>query len=316
MDSVSLSIIVPLFNEERVINEFYKRTKKVLHSLNKSHEIFFINDGSIDGTLRMLKQISRSDNNIKVLSFSRNFGHQLAITAGLDYAKGENIVIIDGDLQDPPELIPEMLKKLKEGYDIVYAQRRNRLGETLFKIFTANLFYRFLRKMANINIPVDVGDFRAMNRKALEALKRMREHNRFFRGLVSWIGFKQASIQYVRDKRYAGKSKYSFLKMFKLSLDGIVSFSFYPLRFMAYLGFFVSSCAFLYILYILYSKLILHKPIVGWASLMIIVLFLGGIQLIAIGVLGEYIGRAYDEIKRRPLYLVDDTVNIDQKYAP
>lgn len=311
MNDIFLSVVAPVYNEEDVVSEFYRRLKEVMDSLNNSSEIIFVNDGSKDKTLDILRDIAKNDNRVKIISFSRNFGHQIAITAGIERAKGQAVVIIDADLQDPPEIILELIKKWQEGFDVVYAIRKLRLGEKIFKTITARLFYRLIRKITDVDIPVDVGDFRLISRKATDAFKKISESHRYVRGLISWIGFKQTGIYYARDKRYAGKTKSSLFKMVNFSLDGISSFSNLPLKLATWTGFISSALAFFYIIYSVYVKYVLNKAVQGWTSLVVIVLFLGGVQLITIGILGEYISRVYDETKRRPLYLIDEKINIE-----
>lgn len=304
---VRYSIIVPLFNEELVIEETYKRLKKEMDSCGDSYEIIFVNDGSKDRTAEMARSICRRDPNIKLLSFSRNFGHQIAITAGMDYASGDAVVVIDADLQDPPEVIPQMIAKWKGGYEVVYGQRTERKGETYFKKLSSSLFYRVLRRLTDVEIPVDTGDFRLIDRKVLDALKTLPEKNRYVRGMVSWVGFKQIGIDYVRDERFAGDTKYPLKKMLKFAANGITSFSYKPLKLATYAGCFVSLLSFVYLLYVLYQRLFIpQSTIPGWASLAIISLFFNGIVLILLGIMGEYIGRIYDEAKARPLYIISD----------
>ncbi len=307
-----ISIIVPLYNEDYVLNEMYRRMTSVLNAENFYYEIILINDGSSDQTLDIAKNICAEDNRVKLISFSRNFGHQAAITAGMDKAIGTAVVVIDADLQDPPELIIEMVEKWKQGYHVVYAVRKKRKDETFFKLFTAALFYRILNKLSPINIPIDSGDFRLMDRKVVEVLKVMREKNRFIRGMVSWAGFKQCKVEYIREKRFAGETKYPFKKMFKFAIDGIVSFSQVPLKLSSAFG---SICALLSFLFMVYGFVVKYffpeKSIPGWASIFVAVLFLGGVQLICLGILGEYLGRIYEEVKQRPLYICDEEINFN-----
>ena len=308
MDRPCLTIIVPIYNEEDAIPALYERLQAVCSEIHVTYELLFVNDGSQDHSLSLLKDVQASDPHVRVLSFSRNFGHQVAITAGMDHAQGEAVVVIDADLQDPPELIGPMLEKWREGYDVVYAVREKREGDTLFKRATAAFFYRLLRKITNVDIPLDTGDFRLMSRRSIEAMKLFRERNRFVRGLVSWIGFKQTGITFVRAERFAGETKYPLRKMLKFAIDGIVSFSFIPLQLATIFGFFASGLSFLGILWVVYLRLFTQETITGWASMMVIMLFLGGVQLLTLGIIGEYIGRIYDEVKHRPLYLIDETL--------
>lgn len=304
-----LSVIVPIYFEEQIINEFYNRTKKVLSNMESKidHEIIFIDDGSKDKSLDLLKELSRKDKKVHVISFSRNFGHQFAITAGIDHAKGDAVVIIDGDLQDPPEVIPEMIAKWEEGYKVVYGVRKKRKGENAIKLLTSKLFYRLLKKLSDVDLPVDAGDFRLLDEKIANILKSMREENRYVRGLISWIGFPQYGLLYERDRRYAGETKYTLKKMVKFAFDGIISFSDKPLKITAYLGFFITVTSFSASIKIIVGKIINPQlSISGWTSLILTVLFLGGIQLISLGIIGLYIGRQYRETKRRPLYIISD----------
>lgn len=308
-----LSVIVPIFNEELVIPELYRRLCQVLEQVEGGYEILFVNDGSRDRSFEILAELATVDPHVRVINLSRNFGHQIAITAGMDHAAGDAVVIIDADLQDPPELIHEMLAKWREGYDVIYAIRKSREGETAFKKFTASFFYRVLARITNLNIPVDTGDFRLMSRQAVDSLNRIREKNRFVRGLVSWVGFRQTGVLFERQERFAGETKYPLKKMLKFALDGITSFSFFPLQLATYSGFVVSGCSFLVMLAILVRKVLNPSyGVTGWSSLMVAILFLGGIQLITMGIIGEYIGRIYDEVKQRPLYFAKDMLGFSQ----
>lgn len=312
MSSKLISIVVPMYYEEKVADECYKRLKKVMNDNNINYEFIFVNDGSKDKTFDILNKIAEEDNNTKIISFSRNFGHQIAVTAGVDKAKGDAVVVIDADLQDPPELIPKMIELWNEGYKVVYAKRKKRKGESFFKLFTAGMFYRILDKMTDIDIPLDTGDFRLMDRDVVNVLKTMKENNRFVRGMVSWVGFKQTPIEYERDERFAGETKYPLKKMLKFASDGIISFSAKPLKLMGSLGMFCVSISLIIFLYALIRKLTNNVNVVsGWASIMTAVTFLGGVQLLSISVLGEYIGRIYDESKRRPLYVIEKEVNME-----
>ena len=309
-----LSVVVPIYFEQDTIPEFYARMKKAMLSLAPefSHEIIYVNDGSTDNSLKMLCELAIKDDSVRILNLSRNFGHQLAITAGIDAAVGDVVAVIDGDLQDPPEVIVEMVGKWKEGFKVVYGVRRSRKGETVFKLLTANLFYRILGKMSDVALPLDSGDFRIMDRAVVDALAGIREENRYIRGLVSWVGFRQCGLPYERDVRYAGVTKFNLKKMLRFALDGITSFSDKPLRVSSKLGLVITLIAFLSMLWLIVSKLIApESSIPGWTSLLVVVLFLGGVQLISIGVLGEYIGRIYKETKQRPLYIVAERVGYD-----
>ncbi|GAB1797272.1 MULTISPECIES: glycosyltransferase family 2 protein [Priestia] len=310
---VKYSIVVPVYNEEEVIHETYRRLTEVMHSTKEAYELLFVNDGSRDRTAEIIKEYSEQDPAVVLLDFARNFGHQIAITAGMDYARGEAVVVIDADLQDPPELILEMIEKWKQGFDVVYAKRTKRKGETYFKKQTAAMFYRFLRAMTDIDIPLDTGDFRLLDRKVCNQMNSIQEKNRFVRGLVSWVGFKQIAVEYERDERLAGESKYPLKKMLKLSMDGITSFSYKPLKLASYAGVTLSGIGFIYLLVVLYLKLFTDSTITGWSSLIVIQLFFSGIILIILGMIGEYIGRIYDETKNRPLYIVREKYQLEPR---
>jgi dolichol-phosphate mannosyltransferase len=302
-----VSVVVPFYNEEGNVPEMIRRTSEVLDRVvlerGDDYEIVTVNDGSRDGTLNALRAAQRAQPRLVVVDLSRNFGHQIAATAGMETARGDAVILMDGDLQDPPELIERMLATWREGYDVVYATRRARRGESGFKLFTARLFYRVIRRMTNVDIPVDTGDFRLMSRRVVDALGQTRERHRFLRGLVSWVGFKQTGIEYDRDARFTGSTKYPLSKMVRFAFDGITAFSEIPLRFATYLGFVVSAFAFVYTAIVIALKFLgQNEP--GYTSMMVAILFLGGVQLIFIGILGEYVGRIYDQIKGRPLYLV------------
>ncbi len=299
-----LTVIIPMLNEEEICTTTFDRLELVLGGID--HELLFIDDGSTDKTCQLLRERIPVGSPHRVISFSRNFGHQAAFSAGIEHARGDAVVIIDGDLQDPPELILEMLAKWREGYQVVYAQRRKREGESLFKLITAKLFYRTLRTFTSVDIPVDTGDYRLMDRAVVDALRGMPERSRFLRGLVPWVGFKQIGLQYDRAERTAGTTKYPLRKMVKLASDGITSFSTLPLRLSLWLGLGSSVVGALLAIWALVSKFALHTTQPGWTSLLIAVVFLGGIQLITIGIIGEYIGRIYEEVKQRPLYIVQE----------
>ncbi|MNX50973.1 hypothetical protein D3C86_816180 [compost metagenome] len=310
---VLISVVVPIYNEEAIIPELHRRLSAVMAAMPETYELVFVNDGSRDRSVELLRDLTARDPHSRLVNLSRNFGHQIAITAGMDHAQGDAVVIIDADLQDPPEVIPELAAKWREGFDVVYAVREQRHGESLFKRATAAGFYRLISKITNVDIPVDTGDFRLMSRTAVEGLKRVREKNRFVRGLVAWLGFKQTGVKFVRHERFAGTTKYPLKKMLKFAFDGITSFSFLPLQLATYMGFLVSGASFLGILYVVYLRLFAHATIIGWASLMAVVLFLGGVQLITIGIIGEYIGRIYEEVKGRPLYLTQEVLGFEEK---
>jgi dolichol-phosphate mannosyltransferase len=302
----TLSVVIPVYNEEMNIGKLYQRLCNALETMNTDWEVVYVNDGSKDRSLSILKGLSETDSHVKYIDFSRNFGHQLAITAGIEHAKGEWIVIMDGDGQDPPELIPDLLNKAQEGFEVVYARRRKRDGENFLKKFTARLFYRLLAKITSIEIPVDTGDFRIIHRKIQRILSKMPEQHKYIRGQISWIGFNQTFLEYDREERMGGATKFTYRKMMRFALDGISSFSTWPLKVATISGFLVSAVAFVLIIYSLYQKFFgTTEP--GWTSLHISVLFLGGIQLIGIGMLGEYLGRVSDNVKSRPHYIVRDS---------
>jgi len=307
-DRELVSLIVPVFNETEVLPEFFRRATDALSSIpDADYELVFVEDGSHDGSYAMLQGFAEGDARVRVLKFSRNFGHQIAITAGIDHARGDSVVVIDADLQDPPEVVPELVAKWREGFDVVYAVRALRAGEGRMKLWTASLFYRILARLTKIEIPVDVGDFRLMSRRAVEQFKQLREKDRFVRGLVSWLGFKQAGVTYERAERFAGATKYPYSKMLKFALDGITSFSTVPLRLATWLGYAASIFAFVYLASVFVQKLA-GVTVEGWATIMVAMLFLGGVQLICLGILGEYIGRIFNEIKPRPIYIVEEVV--------
>jgi dolichol-phosphate mannosyltransferase len=308
VDKPLISVVVPLYNEEEVIDESYKRLKAVLDNCQDSYELILVNDGSRDATLEKARAFAENDKTLRILSFSRNFGHQPAITAGLDYALGDAVIIIDADLQDPPEVIPDMIAKWKEGYKVVYGKRIKRKGETVFKKITAKLFYRFINSMSDVNLPFDAGDFRLLDRKVVDTLKSMPEHNRYMRGLVSWAGYRQTAVEYVREERFAGVTKYPFKKMLALGINGVTSFSLKPLKLSVYLGSVISFLSFVYVIYVFIHRIVNPEIAAGWASLAAITLFLNGIVLIMLGIVGQYIGRIYDETKARPLYIVDEDI--------
>ena len=302
-----LSVVVPCFDEEAVIGETHRRLVATLEAVpDLDFELVYVDDGSLDATLNLLRELQRADARVRVLALSRNFGHEIAITAGLKCAVGDAVVLIDADLQDPPELIPEMLERWRCGADVAYGLRTERDGETRFKRWTASAFYRLLNRLADISIPLDTGDFRLMDRAVVDAVLAMPERDRFARAMVSWTGFRQEPVPYRRAARTAGETKYPFGKMLRLAIDGIVSFSLAPLRLATWLGFLASGLALAGIVYVLVLRLLTAAWVSGWASLLVAVLFLGGVQLICLGILGAYLGRIYGEVKRRPLYLVKE----------
>jgi len=306
-----LSIVVPVYNEEKVLHAFHAKASEALSIIEDRFaiEFVFVDDGSRDDSFRIMSELSKRDARIKPLKLSRNFGHQIAVTAGLDHAAGDIVVIIDADLQDPPEVILQMIEKWENGYAVVYGIRNRRKGESLFKLVTAKAFYRLIGKLSDTRMPLDTGDFRLMDREVVNALKSMREESRYIRGMVSWVGFHQCGVTYDRDPRYAGKTKYTLRKMLRFALNGITSFSEKPLILSGWIGLGVTMFGALLMLHILIGKLINPQSTVsGWASLMGVVIFFGGIQLLSLGILGQYVGRIYREVKRRPLYFLDPTV--------
>ncbi len=307
-----LSVALPVFNEVENLDELSARLTKVLEGTGLSWEIVFVDDGSSDGSFERMRALHARDPRLRAVRFSRNFGHQMALTAGVDAARGRMVAVMDADLQDPPELLPDMLKKIDEGYEVVYARRTAREGETAFKKWTAHSFYRLLRRWTNVQIPVDTGDFRLMGPRAVAAFRSLRERHRFIRGMTAWVGFEQTGVPYVRPPRTRGETKWPLRKMLRFAVDALTSFSHVPLQLASWLGFFVSCFAFLYILVVLYLK-IRGINITGWTTLMFFILFLGGVQLVMIGVLGEYLGRIYEEIKRRPLYIVAEELGGDEE---
>ena len=308
-DGGLLSVVVPCYNEEQVLAETHRRLTAVLGTLEDlDYEVIYVDDGSRDRTALLLHQIQSSDPRVRVVRFSRNFGHQIAVTAGVEHASGDAVVLIDADLQDPPEVILEMVARWREGFHVAYGVRTDRPGETAFKLATAKAFYRLINRMSETEIPLDTGDFRLMDRKVVEALQLMPERDRFIRGMVSWVGFRQIAVRYQRAPRLAGESKYPLFKMLRFALDGIASFSVVPLKMATMMGFAVSGLALLGIVYALVLRLFTSVWVTGWTAIFIVVLFMGGVQLISLGLLGEYIGRIYGEVKRRPLYLVQDAL--------
>jgi len=310
-----VSVVVPCYNEEESLPALHERLTKVLSSTTDHYEIILTNDGSRDRTLEIMREIVDRDPRVRAVDLSRNFGHQICLTAGLDHARGQVIMMIDADLQDPPELLPEMIEKWRAGADVVYAVREKREGETWFKLLTAAAFYRLLRWSTKIDIPLDTGDFRLIDRRALKAVLGLRERNRFLRGMFTWVGFHQVPIYYQREARFAGETKYPLKKMVRFAMDGITSFSALPLRLAFWTGLAAAGIAFIYALRVFYQGLS-GGTVPGWASNTISVLFLGGIQLVMIGVLGEYISRIFDEVKARPLYLVREVLESDKQDLP
>lgn len=309
-----VSVVIPMYYEEEVAEECYKRVKNVLTSLKDyEHEILFVNDGSKDKTLEILESIAEKDKQVKVISFSRNFGHQCAVTAGLQYVTGDAIVVIDADLQDPPELIPDMLTLWKQGNEVIYAKRKTREGESKFKLLTAKMFYRILNGLSDVEIPADTGDFRLVDRKVVDVINSMPEHNKFLRGLFSWVGFKQQPFEYERKERFAGKTKYPLKKMLKLASDGIISFSTKPLKIVGGLGIITIIISILLLLYSVMSYIFnLNQLTPGWTSIMVAITLFSGVQLLSIWIISEYLARIYDESKKRPQYIISKTINLEK----
>ncbi len=302
--SITFSIVAPVFNEQDNIAELYRRVRETMDSTGEPWELILVDDGCMDGSTDRIRELAAQDARVRPIIFARNFGHQIAVTAGLDYARGQAVVIIDADLQDPPEITIDLIARWREGYEVVYAVRAEREGETWFKKVTASLFYRLIYRITDVKIPLDTGDFRLLDRKVVDVMKGMRERHRFLRGMAAWVGFRQIGVEYKRGVRYSGMTKYPFKKMFRLALNAITGFSYFPLQVATYLGFISASISILAIPIVIALRLTGSQAFIGQASTLIAVLFLGGVQLISLGVLGEYIGRLYDEAKGRPLYIV------------
>ncbi len=300
----TFSVIAPVFNEAETLPELYRRVGEVLDATGDSWELVLIDDGSQDGSTEMIRQLAAKDERVRPVIFARNFGHQIAVTAGLDYSRGDAVIIIDSDLQDPPEVILELIQKWREGYEVVYAVRAEREGESRFKLWTASLFYRMIYRITDVKIPMDTGDFRLLDRKVVNVLNQMRERYRFLRGMSAWVGFKQVGVPYKRAARFAGSTKYPFSKMFKLALNAVTGFSYFPLQLATYLGFGAAGLSIIMIPIVIIIRTLTREQFFGQATTLVAVLFLGGVQLISLGILGEYLGRVYDEVKGRPLYIV------------
>jgi polyisoprenyl-phosphate glycosyltransferase len=311
-----LSLVLPVFNEEAVLDELGRRLLQFLREVGVSWEVVFVDDGSRDQSRDMLTKLCREEPRFRLVGLSRNFGHQLAITAGMDYATGDVVVVMDADLQDPPEVVLQMLAKHHEGFDVVYGVRRQRSGETIFKRVTAAAYYRILRAMVGVPIPLDAGDFRLLSRPVVKALQALRETNRFVRGMVSWVGFRQTAVYYDRPERFAGATHYPLRKMLRFALDGIASFSTLPLRAAMWLGVGAGVVGLLVAVWAAYAKFVTHATLPGWTALMVAICLASSAQLLMIGVLGDYVGRIYEEVKRRPLYIVQDLVNVDRGAEP
>ncbi|HEC22518.1 MAG TPA: glycosyltransferase, partial [Chloroflexi bacterium] len=310
------SIVAPVYNEVANVRELYRRISAVMNDLGDPWELILVNDGSTDGSADVMNALYAEDpGHVRVIHFSRNFGHQIAVTAGMDHARGQAVILIDADLQDPPEVIPEMIQKWREGYEVVYAVRAEREGESWFKRVTASLFYRLLYRITDVDIPLDTGDFRLMDRSVVDAVHAMREQHRFVRGMVSWVGFRQTGIRYRRHKRHAGETKYPLRKMLRLAWDGVTGFSYFPLQLATYLGFGIALLSAFSILVVVYLRIFARaavRPLEGQATTLVVVLFLGSVQLISLGIIGEYLGRIYNEVKGRPLYIVREMQGIEE----
>ncbi len=308
-----LSLVLPIYNEEEIVPELHARLQDFLGKLRLDTEVLFVNDGSRDRSMELLRGIAASEPRYRILSFARNFGHQTAITAGVDYARGQAVVVMDADLQDPPEVVLEMVAAWRQGFDVVYGKRRSRHGETAFKLFTAKWFYRIFAAMIPIHVPLDTGDFRLMSRRVVVALRELRETHRFVRGMVAWVGFKQTAVLYDRPGRFAGETKYPLRKMVRFAIDGITSFSVLPLRFATYLGMIISALSVLIAVWALVARFVFHATVEGWTAEVVLVSLLAAVQLLMIGILGEYVGRIYEQVKMRPLYVVGERVNLPRE---
>lgn len=313
MTQIFYSVVAPCYNEEGNLGELYQQVKSTMDQTGEAWELVLVNDGSRDRTLELMQELYATDPRVHFIDFARNFGHQIAVTAGMDYAQGKAIILIDADLQDPPSLFLEMIAKWKEGYDVVYAVRAERTGESWFKLTTAKLFYRLIYRITDVDIPLDTGDFRLMDRKVVVAMKQMKERHRFIRGMTSWVGFKQTGVTYIRQERFAGETKYPLRRMVKFAWDAITGFSYLPLQMAMYLGFITAAISSLFILFVIVARLSGVQAFAGQATTLVMVLFIGGIQLISLGIIGEYLGRIYDEVKGRPLYIVNRAVGFEEK---
>jgi len=298
------SVVAPVYNEIGCVEEFHKQVSGVMGSLKAAWELVLVDDGSTDGSTEIIKSLAKKDPHVQAVIFARNFGHQIAVTAGLDYARGDAVAVIDADLQDPPEVILDLIGKWKEGYEVVYAVRRKREGESWFKLVSASAFYRLIYRITDVKIPLDTGDFRLLDRKVVNVMGQMRERHRFLRGMAAWVGYRQVGVEYDRKERFAGKTMYPFSKMLKLALNAVTSFSYFPLQLATYLGFVCAGISIVAIPVVIFLRLSHSAALLGQATTLITVLFLGGVQMITLGILGEYIGRIYDEVKGRPLYIV------------
>ena len=305
-NSPKYSVVAPVYNEIGCVQEFYQQASSAMKILHESWELVLVDDGSTDGSTDAIREIAKKDTHVRPVIFARNFGHQIAVTAGLDYARGDAVIIIDADLQDPPTVMLDLIKKWKEGFEVVYAVRRKREGESWFKLFTASLFYRMIYRITDVKIPLDTGDFRLLDRKVVDVMGQMRERHRFLRGMAAWVGYRQVGVEYDRKERFAGKTKYPLGKMLKLALNAVTSFSYFPLQMATYIGFLSAGISILAIPIVVALRLSNQAALLGQATTLIAVLFFGGVQLITLGILGEYVGRIYDESKGRPLYIVSE----------
>jgi glycosyltransferase involved in cell wall biosynthesis len=310
---IDLSIVIPSYNEEKNIDLLYSRLKDILPTVTDKYEIIFVNDGSKDNTLNKIKSLCDRDMKVKLIDFSRNFGHEMANTAGLNYACGNAVIIMDADLQDPPELIKDMYSKYLQGYDLVYAKRNERRKETLIKKTTSKLFYRFLRYFSDIEIPLDTGDYRLMSRRVVDEFNKLKEHNRFFRGLTHWVGFNVTYVEFDRLARNAGETNYNFTKLIKLAIDAVLSFSYKPLRIFNVIGFTMALFSFISMIYWVILKITTGNPVAGWTSLVTIILLCSGVIMMQISIIGEYLARVYEEVKNRPLFIINKTIGINEK---
>lgn len=311
MNGLEISVVVPAFNEEENVFALYERLNAALERISPNHEIIFVDDGSKDATVEKVMKLRKADERVKLVSFARNFGHEMANTAGFRHAKGQAVVIIDADLQDPPELIVDMYKKFQEGFDIVYAKRISRKKESFLKKATSKAFYRVMNSLSDVEVPLDTGDFRLLSRRVVDEINALEEHNRYFRGLTHWVGFNVGYVEFNRDERFAGETKYNYVKLFKLAFDAILSFSYKPLKIFSVIGLWISGLSFLTLLYLGVGKMFGREAVAGWTSMMVIMLFCFGILMIQVSIIGEYVGRIYEEVKNRPLFIVGRKEGID-----
>jgi dolichol-phosphate mannosyltransferase len=312
MSKIRYSIVAPCWNEEGNLRELYRRVQEVLDQSGASWELVLVNDGSTDDTLELMKELHLADPRVHYVDFARNFGHQIAVTAGMDYAQGDAVILMDADLQDPPELVLEMIDKWQEGYKVVFAVRSGRQGESWFKLVTAKLFYRLIYRITDIEIPLDTGDYRLMDRQVVDQMKHMKEHHRFVRGMTSWVGFQQTGVYYIREERFSGETKYPVRRMVRFAITAITGFSFFPLQLATFFGFIIALLSAMFILVVIAARLSGNQAFAGQATTLVMVLFLGGVQLISLGIIGEYLGRIYDEVRGRPLYVVNEAVGFEE----